>query len=66
MTGHPEPTPRVAIEAKMLNIKFISQKHLIGVAHEDYFSLSGLKMIDKVREMRNTSLDKIAGWINEI
>jgi len=66
MTGHPEPTPRVAIEAKMLNIKFISQKHLIGVAHEDYFSLSGLKMIDKVREMRDSSLNKIVGWINEI
>ena len=39
MTGHPEPTPRVAIEAKMLNCEFISQKKLIGVAHEDYFSL---------------------------
>lgn len=41
MTGHPEPTPRVVIEAKMMNCKVIAQKELIGVAHEDYFSLSG-------------------------
>lgn len=62
MTGHPEPTPRVAIEAKMLNCKFISQKSLIGVAHEDYFGLTGLDMIDKVREMRDDALIKLENW----
>ncbi len=66
MTGHPEPTPRVAIEAKMLNCKFVSQKKLIGVAHEEYFSLSGKDMINKVREMRDEALEKITGWIYEI
>ena len=66
MTGHPEPTPRVAIEAKMLNCKFLSQKHLIGVAHEDYFGLSGEDMINKVRDMREESLKKLTGWINEV
>ena len=65
-TGHPEPTPRIAIEAKMLNCKFISQKNLIGVAHEDYFSLSGTELISKVKEMRDEALLKITGWINEI
>tara|TARA_Y100000592_G_scaffold101161_1_gene186222 strand:- start:598 stop:1449 length:852 start_codon:yes stop_codon:yes gene_type:complete len=66
MTGHPEPTPRVAIEAKMLNCSFLSQKKLISVAHEDYFDLKGINMIDKVRQMRDDALAKILGWINEV
>ena len=65
MTGHPEPTPRVAIEAKMLNIKFISQKNLIGVANEDYFHLTGEKMINEVKKMRSEALLKIGGWIEQ-
>lgn len=66
MTGHPEPTPRVAIEAKMLNMKFVSQKNLIGVAHEDYFHLNGKDMINQVKKMRDEALLKIEGWINEV
>lgn len=66
MTGHPEPTPRVAIEAKMLNCKFISQKELISVAHEDYFSLTGLDMINKVKSMRNESLKRFLVWFDEV
>jgi hypothetical protein len=66
MTGHPEPTPRVAIEAKMLNCKFISQKRLIGVAYEDYFHLTGIEMIEQIKTLREEALNKILGWINEI
>lgn len=55
-TGHPEPTPRVAIEAKMLNCKFISDKNFIGVAHEDYFNLKGDEMIEEVRSLRDKAL----------
>ena len=65
-TGHPEPTPRVAIEAKMLICNFVSQKKLIGVAHEEYFSLSGTEMISEVRKMRDEALEKIIGWIDEV
>lgn len=64
MTGHPEPTPRIAIEAKMLGVKFISNKRLICVAHEDYFNLEGAEMVTKVRELRNIALDKLTDWIN--
>jgi hypothetical protein len=63
MTGCPEPTPRVAIESKMLNCKFISQKNLIGVAHEEYFSLVGLEMIKKVKDMRDEALSQIVEWV---
>ena len=64
-TNHPEPTPRVAIETKMLGIKFLSQKHLISVAHEDYFHLKGLEMIECVRNMRDQSLKKLLKWCSE-
>ena len=66
MTGHPEPTPRVAIEAKMLNCKFVSSKTLIGVAHEEYFSLTGEEMINCVAEMRDVALSKLVEWVNEV
>lgn len=59
MTAHPEPTPRIVIEAKMMNCKVIAQKHLIGVAHEDYFELSGHKLIEKVRQMRDEALTNV-------
>jgi hypothetical protein len=66
MTGHPEPTPRIAIEAKMLNCNFLSQKQLISVAHEDYFDLKGNEMIECVRDMREKALEKIIGWTYEV
>jgi len=62
-TGHPEPTPRIAVEAKMLNCKFVSQKSLIGVAHEDWFHLSGDDLIDEVRVMRDTACRKLEGIV---
>ena len=63
-TGHPEPTPRVAIEAKMLNCKFISDKNYIGVAHEDYFHLKGNEMVAKVRKLRNQALKLLVSIVN--
>lgn len=66
MTGHPEPTPRVAIEAKILNCKFIAQKNLIGVAHEDYFHLTGIAMIKKVRALRDDACEDIVNFINSL
>ena len=52
MTGHPEPTPRVAVEAKALNCKFIAPRHLIGVSYEYWFELSGDDLIEEVRNIR--------------
>ena len=62
-TGHPEPTPRVAVEAKMLNCKFLSQKEVIGVAHEDWFPLNGDELIAEVRKMRDEACIKLVGWL---
>ena len=65
MTGHPEPTPRIAIEAKILNCSLITQKELIGVTYEDYFHLTGVEMIEKVKAMRDEALQQIEEWIYE-
>ena len=62
-TGHPEPTPRVAVEAKMLNCKFLSQKEVIGVAHEDWFHLNGDELIEEVRTMRDVACKKLEGLL---
>ena len=48
LTGHLETCARVVVEAKMLNLKVIYQKKLIGAASEDWFSLSGEQLIDKM------------------
>ena len=63
-TGHPEPTPRIAVEAKMLNCNFISQKNLIGVAHEDWFHLNGTPLIEEVRTMRDKACLKLEGLLS--
>lgn len=65
-TGHPEPTPRIAIEAKMLNLKFVCQKIMNCVVHEDYYYLTGENMITKVRSMRDENLQKLLRWFDEV
>jgi len=52
MTAHPEPTPRVAVEAKALNCKFVAPKHLIGVSYEYWFDLNGDELIEEIRNIR--------------
>jgi hypothetical protein len=51
LTGHLETCARIVVEAKMLNLKVITQKKLIGAASEDWYQLSGEKLIDKMEEI---------------
>jgi hypothetical protein len=51
MTGHLETCARIVVEAKMLNLKVITQKKLIGAASEDWYSLSGEELIDRMEEI---------------
>jgi hypothetical protein len=39
--GHPEPTPRIAIEASLMRVNFVSNKKLIGVTYEDWWGQQG-------------------------
>lgn len=67
LPGHPEPTPRVAVEAKMLNCKIYSNPLSLGVAYEKWFALNGGDLIKEVKKIRDTALEYITGELtNEI
>jgi hypothetical protein len=51
LTGHLETCARIVVEAKMLNLKVTTQKKLIGAASEDWYSLSGEELIDRMEEI---------------
>lgn len=50
-TGHLETCARILVEAKMLNLKVIFPKRLVGAASEEWFELSGNDLIDKMEEI---------------
>lgn len=67
LAGHPEPTPRIAVEAKMLNCKLLSNPKTIGVSYEEWFSLNGKELIQKIKEIREHTLNYITKRLkNEI
>ena len=64
-TGHPEPTPRTVVEAKIMNCKIVGQKHLIGVASEYWFHLNGQELAEEVRNIREKSFKMFVECFNE-
>jgi hypothetical protein len=58
-----ESYSRVAVEAKILGCKVITNKFL-GVSSEDYFSLRGKELLNKIKENNITLLKKIKKIIN--
>lgn len=59
LPGHPEPTPRIAVEAKMLNCEIHSNPISLGVAHESWFKLNGKELIEEVRNIKKRTLKHI-------
>lgn len=57
MTGHLETCCRIVVEAKMLGLKVITQKKLIGAASEDWYSLSGEELVSKMQNISNKSVN---------
>tara|TARA_Y100000593_G_C4303522_1_gene334568 strand:+ start:1319 stop:2164 length:846 start_codon:yes stop_codon:yes gene_type:complete len=57
MTGHPEPTPRIAVEAKLMGVNLIASKALIGVAHEYWWPWSPPKIATELSVIRNKAYD---------
>ena len=51
LTGHLETCARIVVEAKMLNMKVITNKKLIGATSEEWYKLSGKQLIDKMEEI---------------
>ena len=52
MTGHPEPTPRLAIECKLLGVNMIAPRKLMGIASEDWFNTTGDEFVCGLRNAR--------------
>jgi len=44
---------RLAVEAKMLNCKLLTRKKMLGFASEECFNLSGLELINDIRDRVN-------------
>jgi hypothetical protein len=65
LTKHPEPTPRIAVECRILNVNFNAPRRMIGVAHEPWWKLRGLKLAEEIRDIRNRSYNKIKEWVSE-
>ena len=66
MTGHPEPTPRLAIECKLLGVKFLAPKKLIGIATEDWFNTTGENFVAGLRQAREDAGKLFLRLINEV
>ena len=64
MTGHPEPTPRIVVEAKSMNTKILGQKHLIGVASEYWYHLNGRELTSELRNIREKAFKTFLEIIN--
>jgi hypothetical protein len=58
-----ESYSRVAIEARILNCKMITNR-LLGAASEDYFKLTGQDLLDKIKQNNFALIDKIKSIIN--
>ena len=57
MTAHPEPTPRIAVEAKLMGVNFIANKGLIGVAHEYWWNMTPDNIAKELVIIRNKALE---------
>jgi len=66
MTGHPEPTPRLAIECKLLGVKFLAPKKLIGIASEDWFNTKGEEFVVGLRQVQENAKKFFLRLIDEV
>jgi len=57
-----ESYSRLAIEARILGCKLVTN-NLLGAASEDYFSLKGRDLLEKIKQNNNTIIER---WINLI
>ena len=59
----PETLSRVVVEARMMNIKVITNKR-VGASYENWFNLKGEKLINYMLKKRTETTDKIIEVIN--
>lgn len=63
MTRHPEPTPRIAVETKLMGVNLIASKKMISVAHEYWWDWEPTKVANELKNIRNGALDMFRGFI---
>ena len=60
----PETLSRVIVEAKMMNVKVVTNKK-VGASYEEWYNLKGEKLINKMLEKRKEILKKVMGVFDE-
>lgn len=58
----PETLSRLCVESKMLNLKITTNKN-VGAAHEEWFSLSGVELIDFMSLKRGEIFKKVKDFV---
>ncbi len=56
MTGHPEPTPRIAVECKLMNVGMTANKKLIGVANEYWWNWEPERIAQELKKIRQDAI----------
>ena len=64
MTGHPEPTPRIAVETKLMGVNLIAPKQLIGVAHEYWWKWSPEEIAAELAKIREEAYKLFEECVN--
>ena len=59
----PETLSRVVVEARMMNIKVLTNKR-VGASYEPWFNLQGEELINLMTEKRKKIIKKVLGVIN--
>ena len=60
-----ETMSRVVVESKMLECKVFTNRSLIGACYEDWYSLNGIDLIDKMRQKKSSAIDLFYGMFHE-
>jgi hypothetical protein len=61
-----ETFSRLAAEAKMLNCNLITTPKMLGFASEEYSSLKGIELVNKIRDQKNKALTVFEDWCNGV
>lgn len=64
-TGHLETCARILVEAKMMNLKVIYPKNLIGAASEEWFKYSGRELVEKIEVLCEEIPEKVMEILND-
>jgi len=65
MTKHPEPTPRIAVECKLMGINFVASKKMISVAHEYWWNWEPEEIARELKKIRVEAINLFKEILDE-